>query len=73
MKQQTVPRATLGRLPEYLQYLKSLDKEVENVSSTTIAKALELGDVQVRKGPERRLQYRQTENRLLRSGAYRLP
>lgn len=49
MKQQTVPRATLGRLPEYLQHLKSLDKEVENVSSTTIAKALGLGDVQVRK------------------------
>lgn len=49
MKQQNVPRATLGRLPEYLQYLKSLDKEVENISSTAIARELHLGDVQVRK------------------------
>lgn len=49
MKRQAVPKATLGRLPSYLQYLKSLDEGVENISSTAIAKALLLGDVQVRK------------------------
>lgn len=43
-------KATLGRLPTYLQYLKNLDpKENENISATIIAKALGLGEVQVRK------------------------
>lgn len=43
-------RATLGRLPAYLQYLKSLNlKENVNISATVIAKALGLGEVQVRK------------------------
>lgn len=43
-------KATLGRLPVYLQYLKSLDtNEYPNVSATIIAKALSLGEVQVRK------------------------
>lgn len=49
MRQQAVSRAALGRFPMYLQYLKSLDSSVENVSSTTIARDLSLGDVQVRK------------------------
>ena len=39
---------TLNRLPLYLNYLKSLDPR-GNVSSTEIAKALGLNDVQVRK------------------------
>ena len=39
---------TLKRLPLYLNYLKTLD-ENGNVSSTEIAKALGLNDVQVRK------------------------
>ncbi len=39
---------TLQRLPQYLNYLKSLDIN-GNVSSTEIAKALGLNDVQVRK------------------------
>ncbi len=43
-------RATLGRLPTYLKYLKSLDISVyPNISATNIAKALGLGEVQVRK------------------------
>ncbi len=43
-------RATLGRLPVYLDYLKTLDtKANENISATIIAKALGLGEVQVRK------------------------
>ena len=43
-------KATLRRLPSYLRYLYKLDKsEVPNVSSTTIANALGLNPVQVRK------------------------
>ncbi len=50
VKQVNVMRATLGRLPAYLQYLKELDtKEYPNISATVIAKALGLGEVQVRK------------------------
>ncbi len=45
----TVAKATLGRLPRYLQYLKTLPADCKNVSATTIAKELGLGDVQVRK------------------------
>lgn len=40
----------LGRLPKYLNYLKSLPKDgAANISATTIAKNLGLNDVQVRK------------------------
>lgn len=43
-------RATLGRLPAYLQYLKELDPALNsNISATIIAKDLGLGEVQVRK------------------------
>ncbi len=50
MKQASVMRATLGRLPIYLDFLKGLDpKENGNISATTIAKELGLGEVQVRK------------------------
>jgi redox-sensing transcriptional repressor len=45
---QSVSIHTMKRLPTYLNYLKSLDVE-RNVSSTEIAKALGLNDVQVRK------------------------
>ena len=45
-----IPKATLGRLPRYLQYLKSLpEQKGATISATTIAKDLSLGDVQVRK------------------------
>jgi len=49
LKETEVSRATLGRLPVYFNYLKSLSPEVVNISATTIAKELGLGDVQVRK------------------------
>jgi len=50
IKQSSVARATLGRLPLYLEYLKSSADELgAYVSATSIAKALSLGDVQVRK------------------------
>ena len=45
----TIPKATLGRLPRYLEYLRSLPKIRRTISATAIAEALLLGDVQVRK------------------------
>ena len=45
----SIPKATLGRLPQYLEYLKSLPEIRRTISATAIAKALTLGDVQVRK------------------------
>ena len=44
-----VSRKLLKRLPLYLNYLKSLPEDSPNVSATIMARALELGDVQVRK------------------------
>ncbi len=45
-----VSKATFSRLPLYLDYLKKISKEgSEFVSSTKIAKALNLGEVQARK------------------------
>ena len=50
MNQTTIMKATLGRLPRYLQYLLSPEMAGrETVSATTIARALGLGEVQVRK------------------------
>lgn len=49
MKQIPVSRATLGRLPVYLQYLQNIQKTTEYISATTLARALGLGEVQVRK------------------------
>jgi redox-sensing transcriptional repressor len=48
METDKISRKLLKRLPIYLAHLKSLP-ENSNVSATSIAKALELGDVQVRK------------------------
>lgn len=46
----SIPKATLGRLPQYLQYLRSLpESRGSTISATAIAKGLSLGDVQVRK------------------------
>lgn len=49
METNLVPKKLLKRLPIYLNYLKSLPEDVENISATTMARDLELGDVQVRK------------------------
>lgn len=50
MEKCSVSKATLGRLPFYLQHLKVILKnDDEFVSATTIAKNLSLGEVQVRK------------------------
>ena len=46
----SIPKATLGRLPQYLAYLKGLPEiKGATISATAIAKGLSLGDVQVRK------------------------
>ena len=50
MREYSIPKATLGRLPGYLQYLRSLPKaKGATISATAIAKGLYLGEVQVRK------------------------
>lgn len=50
MERSNLSKASLGRLPLYLQYLTSLPpNQFPNISATTIAKELSLGDVQVRK------------------------
>ena len=50
MEKTSVPKATLGRLPRYLRFLKELPQEKSSyISATAIAKSLALGEVQVRK------------------------
>ena len=49
MEPKPVSRKLLKRLPVYLNYLKNLPEDSPNVSATAMARALELGDVQVRK------------------------
>lgn len=49
VKQMEISRATLGRIPVYLDYLKSIENVDGNISATAIAKGLGLGEVQVRK------------------------
>ena len=44
-----ISKATLGRIPAYLKYLRTLPSSVETISATTLARALNLGEVQVRK------------------------
>ena len=45
----SITKATLGRLPIYLRYLKSIKSISQNISATQLAKDLNLGEVQVRK------------------------
>ena len=50
MERSNVTKATLGRLPQYLQFLNGLPPgQYDHISATTIAKMLSLGEVQVRK------------------------
>ena len=47
---QNISKHTLQRLPMYLRYIKGLPEDApKNISATTIAEALQLNDVQVRK------------------------
>ena len=46
----TIPKATLGRIPLYIQYLKELPLDGDStISAPKISRALMLGEVQVRK------------------------
>ena len=47
MRSNTLSKAAMGRLPQYLQFVRSV--KTENVSSAAIARSLGLGEVQVRK------------------------
>ena len=50
MEKTSISKATLGRIPVYLNFLKELPiDKVSYISATTISKALALGEVQVRK------------------------
>ena len=50
MDKSGITKATLGRLPHYLQFLRELSvDDVPYISATMIAKKLSLGEVQVRK------------------------
>ena len=50
MESKKISKAVLKRLPGYLAYLKSLpDNAPPNISATTLANALGMGEVQVRK------------------------
>lgn len=49
MEANKVSKKLLNRLPLYLNHLKSMPEHSENISATALAKALGLGDVQVRK------------------------
>ncbi len=50
MEKVSISKATLGRIPRYLNYLRELSVDKEPyISATTISKALNLGEVMVRK------------------------
>ena len=50
MEKALISKATLGRIPRYIDYLKELSPElVPYISATTISRDLGLGEVQVRK------------------------
>lgn len=49
MDKANISKPTLRRLPVYLNYLKSLPEETRTISATSVAAALGLNEVQVRK------------------------
>jgi len=49
MQPKKISRQMLKRLPIYLNHIKSLPEGTQNISATAIARALDMGDVQVRK------------------------
>ena len=49
MESAKISRTLLKRLPVYLEHLKSLPGEEDNISATTIARNLGIGHVLVRK------------------------
>lgn len=49
MAQNAISVATIRRLPIYLDYLKAMEENTQYISATSLAAALGLGEVQVRK------------------------
>lgn len=50
MEKTSVPKATLGRLPYYLRFLRELPiEDTPYISATAVARGMNLGEVQVRK------------------------
>lgn len=49
MEKLAISKAALGRLPRYLEALRALPENTVHISAPTLAKALKLGEVQVRK------------------------
>ncbi len=49
MATHSIPKATLGRIPLYIQYLRELPEDNTTISAPKIARGLSLGEVQVRK------------------------
>lgn len=49
MKKCEISKASLGRIPVYLNYIESLSQDTKFISSTKIANDLGFGEVQVRK------------------------
>ena len=49
MEHSEISRATMGRLPGYLTYIRGLPQSTRYISATAIARELHLGEVQVRK------------------------
>lgn len=49
MEKREMSKATLGRIPMYINYIDTLPQGVENISATKISRELGLGEVQVRK------------------------
>lgn len=50
MEKRSIPKATLGRIPVYLRYIRNLPDEINStISATKIARGVCLGEVQVRK------------------------
>ena len=50
MEKRSIPKATLGRVPVYLRYVRGLPDEIDStISATKIARGVFLGEVQVSK------------------------
>ena len=50
MEALSIPKATLGRIPIYIEFLRGISPdEQQSISATRIARSLSLGEVQVRK------------------------
>ena len=49
LAEKDISRATLGRIPAYLRFLKSIPQDAVNISATSMARGMGFGEVKVRK------------------------